>query len=222
VKSAPGPRLDHVASETGVYRVEIQWPDAPGQPPVPWVVSNPIYLLAHARPDETVAAPDMPKQVDTRYEDGPATSWHIENTARSRGALDVVPSVGGTQLLFRYALGGTEDEGPFVALAMPVAEGLANYDRLIFTAQSSRPTRLWVQLRIPGQTLGRSWHRSVFVDETPRTLVVRFDEMQPLESTTTGQPTLADVRDILFVMDTIHTRPGVNGQLWLDAVKLGR
>jgi hypothetical protein len=222
VKSGPGPRLEHVASEPGVYRVEIQWPDAPGQPPVPWVVSNPIYLLTRARPDETVATPDLPKHLDTRYANGPATEWHIENTARSRGALDVVPSVGGSQLLFRYALGGSKDEGPFVALAMPVAEGLANYDRLIFTAQSSRPTRLWVQLRVPGQTQERSWHRSAFVDDTPRTLVVRFDEMRPLESTTTGQPILADVRDILFVMDTIHTRPGVNGQLWLDEVKLGR
>ena len=134
----------------------------------------------------------------------------------------MVPAVGGSQLLLRYALGGTEDEGPFVALSMSASEGLANYDRLIFTAQSSRPTRIWVQLRVPGGEQGRSWHRSVYVDETSRTLVVPFDEMRPLEPTTSGQPVLADVRDVLFVVDTVNTRPGVSGQLWVDDVKVGR
>jgi hypothetical protein len=222
LKSGAGPRLEYQASEAGVYRVEMQWPGAPGQPPVPWVVTNPIYLLNHARPAETIAPPEMPKQLDTRYANGPATAWHVENSTRSRGALDVVPSVGGTQLLFRYALGGTEEEGPFAALSMTVPEGLANYGRLVFTAQSSRPTRIWVQLRAPGQGQGRSWHQSAYVDETPRTLIVPFDAMQPLESTTTGSVDLPQVRDILFVVDTINTRPGVSGQLWLDEVRLGR
>ena len=34
-----------------------------------------------------------------------------------------------------------------------------------------------------------------------------------------GTSRLADVRDVLFVVDTINTRPGVSGQLWLDEVK---
>ena len=222
VTTVSAPRLEQVASDPGVYRVEIQWPGAPGKPPVPWIVSNPIYALSRARPTEIVAPPTGPKQVDTRYSNGPATGWHVENSARSRGALEVVPAVGGTQLLLRYALGGTEDEGPFVALAMAVNEGLARYDRLIFTAQSSRPTRIRVQLRVPGGTQGRSWHRSVYIDETPRTVTVAFNDMRPLESATRGEPVLADVRDVLFVVDTINTRPGVNGQLWLDDVKVGR
>jgi hypothetical protein len=222
VTTASGPRLEYVASEPGVYRVEVQWPGAPGDPPVPWVVSNPIYLLSHARPAETVAPAATPAHVETRYSNGPATGWHVENSARSRGVLDVVPAVGGTQLLLRYALGGTEDEGPFVALAMTTSEGLANYDRLIFTAQSSRPTRVWVQVRIPGGTHERSWHRSVYLDETPRTTIVAFNDMRPLESTTSGPPVLAEIRDVLFVVDTVNTRPGVNGQLLVDEVKVGR
>jgi hypothetical protein len=160
--------------------------------------------------------------VDVRYSNGPATDWHVENSPRSRGALDVVPSIGGTQLLLRYALGGTQDEGPFVALSLAVPQGLANYDRLIFTAQSSRPTRIWVQLRVPGGAQGRSWHRSVYVDETPGVISVSLDDFRPLEATTTGRPVLEDVRDVLFVVDTINTRPGESGQLWLDEVKLGR
>ena len=103
-----------------------------------------------------------------------------------------------------------------------MSEGLANYDRLIFTAQSSRPTRIWVQVRIPGGTHERSWHRSVYLDETPRTVMVAFNDMRPLEPTTSGSPVLAEVRDVLFVVDTVNTRPGVSGQFWLDEVKVGR
>ncbi|HEY9467108.1 MAG TPA: CehA/McbA family metallohydrolase [Vicinamibacterales bacterium] len=223
VHAASGPQLEYTSSERGVYRVEMQWPGAPGDPPVPWIVSNPIYVLNGPRPavhvSESIAAPT---QVDVRYSDGPATDWHIENSARSRGALDVVPSVGGTQLLMRYALGGTQEEGPFVAASMAVPQGIANSDRLIFTAQSNRPTRIWVQLRVAGGAQGRSWHRSVYVDEMPRPITVALADLRPLEPTTTGRPVLADVRDILFVVDTVNTRPGVSGQLWLDDVRVGR
>ena len=223
VHSASGPQLEYTSSERGVYRVEMQWPGAPGVPPVPWIVSNPIYVLNSPRPavqvSESIAPPT---QVDVRYSNGAATDWHIENSARSRGALDVVPSVGGTQLLMRYALGGTQEEGPFVAASMAVPQGIADADRLIFTAQSSRPVRIWVQLRVPGGAQGTSWHRSVYVDEMPRAITVAFADFRPLESTTTGRPVLADVRDILFVVDTVNTRPGVSGQLWLDDVKVGR
>jgi hypothetical protein len=222
VHTVSGAQLEYESADPGVYRVEIQSPSAPGEPPVPWIVSNPIYVLSRPRQPDAITPPDAPKQLDALYADGPATRWHIENSPRSRGALDVVSAVKGTQLLMRYALGGTEDEGPFVALALSVPEGLASYDRLVFSAQSSRPTRIWVQLRVPGGTQGQSWHRSVYVDETPRTINVAFDDMRPLEATTTGRPVLANVRDVLFVVDTINTRPGVNGQLWLDDVKGGR
>jgi hypothetical protein len=218
-----GPHLEYESSDAGVYRVEMQWPGAPGVPSVPWVVSNPIYVRSGPRPADTVVAPRAPKHADVRYSNGPATAWHVENSPQSRGALDVVSAVGGgTQLLLRYALGGTEGDGPYVALAMAVPQGLANYDRVIFNVQSSRPARIWVQLRVPGSGQGQSWHRSLYVDETPRTISVAFDDLRPLEATTIGRPVLADVRDVLFVVDTIHTQPGMNGQFLLDDVTLAR
>jgi hypothetical protein len=223
VHTVSGSQLEYQASDTGVYRVELRWPGAPGEPPVPWVVSNPIYVLSGPRAPEHVSdSLALPAHVDVRYANGTATGWHIEKSPNSRGALDVVPAVGGTQLLMRYALGGTQDEGPFVAVSMTVPQGLAGYDRLIFTAQSSRPTRIRVQLRIPEGVQGRNWHRSVYVDETPRTITVNFGDLRPFDATTTGSPLLGDVRDVLFVVDTINTRPGDSGQLWLDDVKVGR
>ena len=223
VHSASGSQLEYQATHTGAYRVELQWPGAPGEPPVPWVVSNPIYVLASPRaPDHVSDSPAPPTYVDVRYANGPATDWHIENSPNSRGALDIVTAIGGTQLLLRYALGGTWDEGPFVAAAMSVPQGLAGFDRLIFTAQSSRPTRIRVQFRVPDGVQGRNWHRTVYVDETPRTISVDFGDLRPLDAATTGSPALADVRDVLLVVDTINTRPGDSGQLWVDDVKVGR
>jgi hypothetical protein len=79
-----------------------------------------------------------------------------------------------------------------------------------------------VQVRVPGSGQGQSWHRSIYVDETPRTISVAFDDLVPLEATTQGRPVLADVRDLLFVVDTVHTRPGMNGQLLVDDVTFAR
>jgi hypothetical protein len=223
VHTMSGSHLEYESSDAGVYRAEMHWPGAPGAPSIPWVVSNPIYVRADPRPSEAAVVPRVPTQTDVRYSNGPATDWHIENSPQSRAALDVVSAVGGgTQLLLRYALGGTESDGPYVALAIAVPQGLAAYDRVIFKAQSSRPARIWVQVRVPGGGQGQSWHRSVYVDETPRTVSVVFDELLPLEATTKGRPALADVRDLLFVVDTVHTRPGMNGQLLVDDVTLAR
>jgi hypothetical protein len=51
--------------------------------------------------------------------------------------------------------------------------------------------------------------------------MIRFDEMVPM-GTATGQPPLDDVRDLLFVVDTVHTKQGASGQLWLDDVRYVR
>ncbi len=49
IKSADGGVLElDEARAQGAYRVEVQLPGAPGTPPVPWLVSNPIYFLPPA------------------------------------------------------------------------------------------------------------------------------------------------------------------------------
>ena len=45
VATGQGERLEHdAAAAPGVYRVEITLPGSPGTPPVPWIMSNPIYV----------------------------------------------------------------------------------------------------------------------------------------------------------------------------------
>jgi hypothetical protein len=222
VTAVAGPTLDHTTTEGGVYRAEIHLPGAPGQPPVPWVVSNPVYVGTPVTAGEETAPIPAPKAVDSRYDNGPAADWRVEQSPRSQGALDVVPAVGGTQLSLRYAIGGTQSENPYVAAVLPVKGGLSAYDRLMFTARASRPMRISVQLRVPDGPQGQRWHRSVYLDETDRPIMVMLDSMVPRGATRSERPALAAVRDVLFVIDAVNTRPGTSGQLWLDEVNYGR
>lgn len=105
---------------------------------------------------------------------------------------------------------------------MPAGSGLSEYDRLMFTARADRPMRLSVQLREPGREAGERWHRSVYLDPTPRDITVYFDDMRPRGVTSRPLPTLANVQSILFVVDTVNTPLGGNGTIWMGDLKYGR
>jgi len=213
-----GTRQQFTAPEPGVYRIEIQLENAPGSPPIPWVVTNPIYLRPETRPTvEKGSAPTF----TSRYQDQSAEGWTVEKSPQSQGAIDAVATITGKQLKFRFALGGSEADSPFVGFVMP-AGPIESADRIAFTAMASRPMRMSVQLRAPGERGGERWRRSVYVDEMLRTFAIRFDEMRPLGTTSGPHPSLGLVRDVLFVIDETNARPGSNGQIWLDDVKYGR
>jgi hypothetical protein len=208
------------AAVRAVYRVEIQVPSGPGEPPVPWIVSNPIYVGNPA--EATVAPRRAASEFAPQYENGFATDWTVHSSPRSRAALDVVPALDGTQLSMRWALGGTLAESPYAALVMPAGPAFSGYDRIMFTASASAPMRLSVQIRIPGGVDGERWHRSVYLDEESRDVTVFFDDMRPKGPTSQRRPVLANVRDVMFVIDTVNTRPGAAGQIWIDDVRYGR
>jgi hypothetical protein len=153
------------------------------------------------------------------YENGEASGWRIEKSARSKAALDVVRSLGGTELLMRWALGGSRSESPYAAFAVPAGGSLAAYDRLLFTSRADRPTRLSVQFRLES---GERWKRSVYIDETARSISVFLDDVRPVGTTSQRRLPAAQVRDVLFVIDTVNAKPGNAGQFWIDAVKYGR
>ena len=87
-----------VSDARAVYRAEIYLEDAPGDPPVPWVLTNPIYIRAK----DDVAPPRAESTETTAvYTDGEARGWTIEKSEQSKAALDVVRTIEGTQLLLR-------------------------------------------------------------------------------------------------------------------------
>ena len=215
--------LEHDATdEPGVYRVEVQTTESPGTPPVPWIVSNAIYVGRPANHAPAAALPPPPGAVKVRFDDGPSNDWVVEHAPQSAGAIDRLPTVKGSQLAFRFALGGARSQSPFAAMVMPVDSEIGNYDRLIFTGRASRPMRVSVQLRARGGEAGQRWHRSVFLDQTPREVTVFFDDMRPRGVTTAPRPVLGDVESVLFVIDTVNADTGTNGQFVIDDVKYAR
>jgi hypothetical protein len=218
-KEAVGTSLEYEGGhQPGVYRVEVMLPNAV----VPWIVSNPIYVGYPA------TAPPVPgrggaKESVSVYADGPATGWTVEHSATAQAALDVIKSVGGTQLELRYALSGAASTSPYAALAVAAGPALRQHTRVTFMARADRPMRASVQLRMPGGPAGsQRWQRSVYVDETPREITVFFDETTPVGTTVTRRPALDQVQSLLFVVDTVNTPPGTAGRLLLDAVRYER
>ena len=211
-----------VTGAPAVYRAEVSLPGAPGDPGVPWMVSNPIYV-GRAIAEPIVAAQGPPPSTFAfQYRDGPASAWTVEHSPESLGAIDEIKAVTGQQLSLRYALGGNASSSAFAAFVMPAGADLPSYDRLIFTGRASHPMRMSVQIRERGGAAGERWHRSVYLEPTAREVSVSFGDMLPRGETSRPRPVLENVESVLFVLDTVNTPLGGNGTVWLDDVKYAK
>lgn len=224
VTDASGPSLEYQAdSSPASYRVEVSLPGAPGQPPVPWIVSNPIYVGRDFASKSASAEHPRASATFVLYADGEAKGWTVEHSPESRAAFDVRRAVGGNQLSVRYALSGTAAQHPFAALVASAGGELRAYQRLTFTAQADRPMRVSVQVRAPGNGAeGQRWHRSVFLDDTLREISVAFTDMRPRGATSSATPILPDIQSVLFVVDAVNTPIGTAGQFSVDNVRYER
>lgn len=221
--TAQGPRLERDA-EPGVYRVEVALPGAPGTPPVPWIVSNQIYVGRgpvgdDTAPLETGKAP--PRTFATGYDGGPARDWTIEKSRGSDAAIDMIGALAGSQLLLRFAISGAPADNPYAAFVMRATSAITMYDRLMFTARADRPMRLSVQLRAPSGG-GERWRRSVYLDQVPRTIELPFADFRKVSETSAAHPGLSAIDSVLFVVDTVNTKIGANGQIQIDDIKYAR
>jgi hypothetical protein len=202
-----------------VYRVEATLPVRRGDTPlVPWLVSNPIYV-GPAQPNPPMATPPT-VAARALYDDG-ASPFAIEQSARSLGALATVSAVGGDQVSMRYALGGAQGDAPFVAFAAPVSQ-LGEFTRVRVTGRASKPMRVSLQLRTGVAQGSERWRRSIFFDTTAQTQSVGFSNFVPVRPGLAPQPPLADIATLLFVVDTMNTALGSNGEFWIHDVVFER
>ena len=194
------------------YRVEVTYG---GNRRVPWLVSNPIYVSTPLVPDSSTApgsgARDHPQLVELPADPG----WTIEKEKES--TAQVLDDIHAPR--FIYALGGGQPAGQFAALVSSV-DTTKGFDRVLFTARADHPMRLWVQLRLPNGKDGERWGRSVYVDQTPRPIVVPLSEFEPMGRTTSFRPNVAHIRQVLFVVDTVNTPPGSRGTIWFADIAL--
>ena len=217
------PALRHTAAaQPAVFRVEVRLPRAPGDPPVPWIVSNPIYVGGVSGEPRPSRERRPPTTVQVLFADADTEAWTVERDPASRASVDRLQTDGGPELRLDYTLWGGPRGIQYVALVYSDISNASAYDRLVFRARADRPMRVSVQFRLSGGPAGRRWQRSVYLDENPQELMVFFDEMMPVGETTTEQPPLdpAQVQALLFVIDTLNTFPAAGGVLWVQDVRL--
>lgn len=198
------------ARATGAYRAEVRLRNAPGSPPIPWLVSNPIYFL-------DIPLPPQPKgSLSVTPAD---LAWHVEKGEGSDG--DLAGSERDISIDFRLRSGTRTSQ--FVALAGDFRGPRAGATTVLFEGVASRPMRVSVQLRYPaGGGREQRWGRSVYLDTNPRTVSISLDEMVPMEQQGGAAPPVAEARSLIFVVDLVNAVPGSSGNFRIANVLLGR
>jgi hypothetical protein len=211
VQQHPLPELAFEAPEgPGVYRAEVYLSDAAGRVPVPWIVSNPIYVEP-AGWGKPYVMPLAPAIDSWRIQGGP---WHVEHDSRSSGMFIQRNRPEGP-VEFTYALGDGPRSGQYAALVISAGNALTGHDRFVFHAVASARMRVSVQARRPA---GDRWQRSVYLDQTARDIAVPFKEMMPVGANDSFKFTPAEIDTVLFVVDTTNTAPGTSGSFTLSSL----
>lgn len=218
VREATGGTLEYVVdAPRAAYRVEVRVPGAPGEPPVPWIVSNPIYV---GGPWPAAASTRSRRAAERSVALGSGRDvWTIERHAETLGELDHPPAGDPDALVFWFILGKGRPAGQYAALARTLPDGARGFDRIRFRARADRPMRLSVQLRERGSP-GTRWRRSVYIDAAERDLTVFLDDMTAIGESGTQALDAGRVRSLLFVVDTTNTLPGTRGIVRVDDVRL--
>ncbi len=212
------------ASGPGVYRVEAHVPGAPGTPPVPWVLSNPIYVGLprppavdggpHAAPLSRI--PARAAEVATEHGAGDVSELVDAQLADARAR-----QLAGEQPIgWRFALSSGVPAGQFAAVQLPVAGGVSAFERVRFTVRSAAPLRAWLQLRAGPAT--ERWGKTFYADEEPRVVELSLRNFLPIGATSTAAPPLARIDALLFVVDTLNSRPGASGSMTLSEIAFVR
>ena len=201
------------------YRVEVRLAGAPGTPPVPWIVSNPIYVGLSASRLST-----RPPPAARSFNAPPLTmsvgEWRIERAATSEGRVDgAVDRYGQPALHFSWHLADGTPSGQYAALVAPI-HGAGHDNDFALTASSAAPMRISVQIRIP-EGAGLRWRRSIYLDQTPRDFCIRLQDMTAIEAAPNTALDISRADTVLFVVDTVNAAPDSAGELWLNDVRWG-
>jgi hypothetical protein len=214
------------SAKRGAYRVEVRVPSAPGQPPIPWLVSNNLYVgapsasstvgtlsagtpgtLSTGTPgirSTATPAPSAPSAPPALSSTAAPFPWRIEKDPASSAILRTT----GHSVELEYQLADGPRNSQFVALATDIRNDTITGMR--FGLQTDRPARVSVQVRTAD---GRRWGRSYYVDPAGSELVVPLMDLRPIGTTTGGSPDPKALTSVLLVVDLTNAVPGHSGRL---------
>jgi hypothetical protein len=197
---------------SGPVRFEVRVPGAPGTPPVPWLVSNPIYFVP-AR--DTEPPPSLKEDLVVPL--GADASWHVEKDPGSAAATTA--EAGGVRL--EYTLDAGSRHSQFAAAVTDFQDRGLSFRALTFSVAAARPARVSVQLRYASGG-GERWAHSVYADSTPRTARVSIDRLAPVDLQRGPAPDPSTARSLLFVIDLTNARPGDSNSIRISDVRFVR
>jgi hypothetical protein len=206
--------IQYATDQPGIFRVEARLAGASGANAMPWILSNPIYVGVTPREPADIPAAPVDATPFPAWAD-----WQIEHDPSSTGTAPAADTgAAPTQRRFQFHLADRETTSPYVAMVTSVVDALHDADRLRFTIRASRPLRVSVQLRLTGRAVDRRWVRSVYAEPAARIVTISLADMRVAG---TGERTPLDRRQIdslLFVIDTVNSRPGDAGTIWIEAL----
>lgn len=144
--------------------------------------------------------------------------WTCEHDATSSASARPATTAD-RGVTFHFGLGNGQPRAQFAALVLPIERGLAAFSRVTFTARATRPMRINVDLRPARTNNPPRWRRSIYLDESPRTVTVTFDDMHPIGRGNGAAP-LATIGALMFVVDTNNTRPGTSADVEFAAITI--
>ena len=209
VAKAGAGELSLPVSSPGACRPEVFAPGAPGNPPVPWLVGNPIYLLPAVA--EPVGAEPLVETVLALND----VDWLVEKEPTSTATI-VKDGTGFTE---SYQLGSGVRASQYVAAVTTLRPPLPPYERILFTASANAPMRVSVQLRFGGE---ERWVHSVYVEPDPRRISLRLTDFVSAERTSAAPPDFRNATSVLFVIDLTNATPGTAGKIQISDIAFGR
>jgi hypothetical protein len=218
----------------GVYRVEAR---VPGWP-VPWVITNPVYVHGDRERAARAAAGAWP---------GPPTPSHeVRPLASLEGSPAFVPEFdpssrvdtgvlvagagpnGAAALRLAFRLGTPTASRPFTwcALVNRQARDLSAYAGLHFRIRADGEYRLWVQARDVNPASADDglewWLASVRTSLEWREVELPFSRFRTINPKTDGRLDPGETRALVFVLDGAAVKAGTEGTIWISDVGVYR
>ena len=219
--------LDVVLPGSGVYRVEAR---VPGWP-VPWVMTNPVYVHdpaereARARAGEWPGPPPAPREIRPLASlEGSAafnpefdpSSW-MDAAVRAPGE----GPEGGDAWKLAFRLGAPTASQPFTwcALVNRQARDLSGYSGLRFSVRADGEYRLWVQVRDVNPASADEglewWLASARTSGVWREVQLPFSRFRTINRRTDGRLDPGETRALVFVLDGASVKVGTSGTIWI-------
>ncbi len=201
-----------------VYRVEVSLAAAGAhRSPLPWIVSNPIYVVGDDRlaPPSALSGAAVREAARSAMAVRPPLAWQAEHDGTSLVTVDRIEP--GVRL--RYALGPGAPTNQYAAAAASVPPDLARFRSIQLTARADRPLRVSVQLRADRLPGAPSWQRSLYLDPSERTRSIPFDDMRPVRRADAARVPLSSIDSLLILVGLMNSSPASSAEV--DVTEFG-